>query len=203
MSRQEEKINKRVPWSTSEPVFRFQVFINKSLTKFIILLTCNDDILSKQNRNKRIIKAEIKCTLKGIVFNSLRESLHYFSLAKMIHINKYYSRSLYHVRLELWRKFYVYKVLHMLSLVGYQNLHFIVATVQSLSPLWLFGTPRTAACQASLSFTISWSLLKLMSIESVMPSNNLILCRPLLLSSIFPSIRVSFNESVLCIRCPK
>ena len=90
----------------------------------------------------------------------------------MIHINKYYSRSLYHVRLELWRKFYVYKVLHMLSLVGYQNLHFIVAIVQSLSPLWLFGTPRTAACQASLSFTISWSLPKLMSIESVMPSSH-------------------------------
>lgn len=53
-----------------------------SLTKFIILLTCNDDIFSKQNRNKRIIKAEIKYTLKGIVFSSLRESLHYFSLAK-------------------------------------------------------------------------------------------------------------------------
>ena len=61
----------------------------------------------------------------------------------------------------------------------------------------------TAACQASLSFTNSWSLLKLMSIESVMPSMHLILCRPLLTSSIFPSIRVFPSESVLHIRWPK
>ena len=76
--------------------------------------------------------------------------------------------------------------------------------VQSLSSVWLFVTPWTAACQATLSFTISWCLLKLMSIESVMPSNYFILCRPLLLlPSIFPSIRVFSNESVLCIRWPK
>jgi len=63
------------------------------------------------------------------------------------------------------------------------------------------ATTWTAACQASLSFSISWSLLKLMSIESMMPSNNLILCCPLhLLPSIFPSIRVFFNESILPIR---
>ena len=61
----------------------------------------------------------------------------------------------------------------------------------------------TAACQASLSITNSWSLLKLMSIMSVMPSNYLILCFPLLLPSIFPSIRVFTNESVLHIRWPK
>jgi len=62
----------------------------------------------------------------------------------------------------------------------------------------LFATPWTAACQASLSITYSWSLLKLMSIESVMPPNHLILCCPLLLLlSIFPSIRVFSNESVL------
>ena len=65
-------------------------------------------------------------------------------------------------------------------------------------------TPWTAACQASLSFTIFQSLPKLMSIESVMPSNHPILCHPLLLlPSIFPSIRVFSNESVLCIRWPK
>ena len=65
-------------------------------------------------------------------------------------------------------------------------------------------TPWTAARQASLSITNSWSLLKLMSIVSVMPSNHLILCRPLLLlPSIFPSIRVFYRESVLCIRWPK
>ena len=73
-----------------------------------------------------------------------------------------------------------------------------------LSCIRLFATPWTAACQAFLSITNSQSLRKLMSIESVMPSNYLILCRPLLLSpSIFPSIRVFSNESVLPIRWPK
>ena len=73
-----------------------------------------------------------------------------------------------------------------------------------LSRVQLFSTPWTAAHQASLSITNSQSLLKLMSIESVMPSNHLILCCPLLLPpSIFPSIRVFSNESVLHIRCPK
>ena len=76
--------------------------------------------------------------------------------------------------------------------------------LQSLSHVQLFATPWTAAHQASLSFTIFWSLLKLMSIELVMPYNHLILCRPLLLPpSIFSSIRVFSNESVLCIRWPK
>ena len=77
-------------------------------------------------------------------------------------------------------------------------------SVQSLSRVQLFVTPRTAARQASLSITSSWSLLKLMSIESVMPSNHLILCCPLLLlPSVFPSIRVFSNESALHIRWPK
>ena len=75
------------------------------------------------------------------------------------------------------------------------------AAVQSLSPVQLFVTPRTAAHQASLSFTISQSLVKLMSIESVMSSNHLILCCPLLfLPSIFPSIRVFSSDSALHIR---
>ena len=78
------------------------------------------------------------------------------------------------------------------------------SSVQSLSHVRLFVTPRTAARQASLSITNSQSLLKLMAIQSVMPSNHLILCRPLLLlPSIFPSIGVSSNESALCIRWPK
>ena len=77
-------------------------------------------------------------------------------------------------------------------------------SLQSLSRVRLFETPWTAARQASLSITNSWSLLKLMSIESVMPSNHLMFCRPpLLLTSIFPSIRVFSNESALCIRWPK
>ena len=72
---------------------------------------------------------------------------------------------------------------------------------QSLSCVWLFVTPQTAANQASLSFTVSWSFLKFMSIESVIPSNYFILCHPFLfLPSIFPSIRVFSNELALCIR---
>ena len=70
--------------------------------------------------------------------------------------------------------------------------------------VWLFATPWTTACQASLSFTVSWSLLKLRYMELVMPSSHLILCRPLLLlPSIFPSIRVFSNELALCIRWPE
>ena len=78
-----------------------------------------------------------------------------------------------------------------------------INSVKSLSCVRLFGTPWTTACQASLPITNS-QRLKLMSIPSVIPSNHLILCHPLLfLLSIFPSIRVFFKESVLCIRCPK
>ena len=76
-----------------------------------------------------------------------------------------------------------------------------IIVVHSLSCVWLFATPLTAAHQVSLSFTISHSLLKLMSIELVMPSNHLIFCHPLLLlSSIFPSIRIFSNELALRIR---
>ena len=91
----------------------------------------------------------------------------------------------------------VYQVLHaffLILLVTYE-------VVKSLSCVRLFVTPWTAARQASLSFTISWSLLKLIFIESVMPSNHLVLCHPLLLlPSILPSIRVFSNELALCIR---
>ena len=78
------------------------------------------------------------------------------------------------------------------------------SSVQSLSRVRLFVTPWAAACQASLSITNSWSLLKHVSIESVMPSNHLILCPPLHLPpSVFPSIRVFSSESDLLIRWPK
>ena len=78
------------------------------------------------------------------------------------------------------------------------------SSVQSLSRVQLFATPWTPACQASLSITNSQSLLKLMSIESVIPFNHLILCRPLFLPpSIFPIIGVFSNETILCIRWPK
>ena len=91
------------------------------------------------------------------------------------------------------------------SKTGLHSLTFMLvdfSSVQLLSCVWLFATPWTAACQASLSVTNSQSLLKLMSIRSVMTSNHLIFCRPLLLPSIFPSIRVFSNESVLCTRWP-
>ena len=96
----------------------------------------------------------------------------------------------------------------MTPLSLYSDILFIIfsfSSAQLLSRVWLFATPRTAACQASsLSIPNSRSLLKLMSIESVMPSNHLILCRPLfLLPSIFPSIRVFSMELVLRIRWPK
>ena len=85
----------------------------------------------------------------------------------------------------------------------YYSIHFFIS-VQSLNYVRLFATPWTAAHQASLSITNSQSLLKLMSIESVTPTNHPILCRPLLLlPSIFPSIRVFSNESVLHIWWPK
>ena len=80
----------------------------------------------------------------------------------------------------------------------------MIFSVQSLSCVWLFENPWTVACLASLSFANPQSLLKLMSIESVMPPNRLIpCCPPLLLPSFFPSIRVFSNESVLHIRWPK
>ena len=79
-----------------------------------------------------------------------------------------------------------------------------VGRKRKFSRIWLFVTPWTTARQPSLSFTISWSLLKLMSIESVMPSSHFVLCHPhLLLPLIFPRFRVFFNESVLHIRWPK
>ena len=100
----------------------------------------------------------------------------------------------------MWKILLSFKTLHMLK----SNFDPQFSSVQLLSRVQLFATPWTAACRASLSITNSWSLLRLMSIKSVMPSSHLILCHPLLLPpSIFPSIRVFPNESVLHIRWPK
>ena len=99
--------------------------------------------------------------------------------------------------------FYGFKNVLDLILLKREYIWYIIS-VQSLSCVQLFATPWTAACQASLSITSSWSLLRVMSIESVMPYNHLILCCPLLLPpSVFPSIRVFSNEWVLRIRWPK
>ena len=89
------------------------------------------------------------------------------------------------------------------SIPGWGNKILHVTSVQSLNCVQLLATPWTATCQASLHITNFQTLLKLMSIELVMPSNHLILCRPLLLPSIIPSIRVFSNESVFHIRWPK
>ena len=93
---------------------------------------------------------------------------------------------------EVWRKEW-----------GSYMLSVQFSSVQSLSCVWFFATPWIAACQASLSITNSRSLLKLMPIESVIPSSHLILCHPLLLPAIPPIIRVFSNESTLLMRWPK
>ena len=94
-------------------------------------------------------------------------------------------------------------IVHLFSWQAEFFLYIIVLVVQLLSCVRLFATPWIAACQASLSFTVSQSLLKFMSIESVILSKHRILCHPLfLLPSIFPSIRVFSNESAVCIRWP-
>ena len=104
--------------------------------------------------------------------------------------------------IALWCQINLRKAILFISPTVQKSLFF--SSVQSLSCVWLFVTPWTAACQDSLSITNSWSPLKPMSIESVMSSNCLILCRPLLLPpSIFSSIRVFSNESALHIRWPK
>ena len=87
-----------------------------------------------------------------------------------------------------------------MTLVKSNNTEFILV-VQSLSPVWLFATPWTTALQASLSFTISWSLLRFTSSSLMMLSNHLILWHRLLLPSVFPSIRVFFSELAVHIRC--
>ena len=90
------------------------------------------------------------------------------------------------------------------NLIYWEKAYLEFSSAQSLSHVWLFATAWTAAHQVSLSITNSWSSPKPMSIKSVMPSNHLIPCHPLLLlPSIYPSIRVFSNESTLCIRWPK
>ena len=92
----------------------------------------------------------------------------------------------------------------MLHTKSFHNYPFVAAVIQSLSRVWLFVIPWTAAHQASLSFTISWSLLRCMSIDSVMVSNHLISCHSLLLwPSIFPSIRAFSSKLALCTKWPK
>ena len=116
------------------------------------------------------------------------------------------------VTIKLWkaslsnrkRRYFLYPCEDFPHIKCIQNVSHKLVVVRLLSCVWLFATPWTAPCQSTLSFTTSWSLLKLMSIESVMLPNHLILCCPLLfLPSISSSIRVFPNESALQIRWPK
>ena len=98
---------------------------------------------------------------------------------------------------------YFLSIFTVMVLIQNHQVRLTFSSVQSLISVQLFETPRTAACQASLSITNSWSLFNVKSVESVMLPNHLILCYPLLLlPSIFPIIRIFFKESVLCIRWP-
>ena len=115
-------------------------------------------------------------------------------------LSKWHINVTYHYSLGGHLGFFSLKIIHKALSIYWIFFH----SVRLLSRVWLSVIPWTPACQASLSIANSWSLLKLMSIVLVMPSNHLILCHPLLLPpSIFPSIRVFSNESVLCIRWPK
>ena len=98
---------------------------------------------------------------------------------------------------------YFLSIFTVMVLIQNHQVRLTFSSVQSLISVQLFETPRTAACQASLSITNSWSLFNVQSVESVMLPNHLILCYPLLpLPSIFPIIRIFFKESVLWIRWP-
>ena len=90
-----------------------------------------------------------------------------------------------------------------LNCISYWHIHMLIIVILSVSHVLRFATPWTAACQVYLSSTISWSLLRLMSVDLVMQSNQLILCHPLLLLAVYPSIRGFSNELALHIRWPK
>ena len=111
---------------------------------------------------------------------------------------------LYHINWQALKFTAFSSFVNLVNIYQFTSIYGCGQSVQLLSPVRLFATPWTAARQAFPSITNSQSLLKLMSTKSVMPSNHLILCHPLLLPpSIFPSIRCFFNDSVLCIRWPK
>ena len=174
-----------------------------SLLHLQILLGCNIF-------NMSLVIANFQCwwTLGNFTFVRIKLELCEFSRQHLWEHNLYTDRSCPTFKPQIFIQYLLY--LFMCYLLGmwrwiWQDSWFWgYSSVQSLSCVWLFAIPWTAACQASLSITNSWSLLKLMSIELVMASTHLILWHPLLLlPSIFPSIIVFSNESVLPIRWPK
>ena len=128
--------------------------------------------------------------------NKTRIQVHLFRRYKLVNILTFWGPLNIGSRITL--------ILRNLKNVSFRLRHMETQSVQSLSHIWLFTTPWTEACQGFPVHCYSWSLLKFMSIELVMPSNCLILCSPLLLlPSFFPSIKVFSNESVFCIRWSK
>ena len=137
-------------------------------------------------------KAEVDIFLNSLVFSMIQRVLAIWSLVPLPFLNPAWMSG------SSWFTYCWSLVWRFWALV-YQHVRWVQCSHVRLS-----ATPSTAALQVSLSTIKSWSLLRLMSIESVMPSNHLILCHPLLLlPSVFPGIRVFSNESVLCIRWPK
>ena len=146
----------------------------------------------------------VQGTLKSLVqHHSSKASVLQHSAFFMVKLSHLYMTTGKTIALIRWT--FAEKVMSLLfNMLSRLVIAFLPRSIHSLSCVRLLVTPWTAARQASLSITNSWSLVKLMSIKLVMPSNHLILCSSLLLlPSIFPSIRVISNESVLCIRWPK
>ena len=156
-----------------------------------------------RTRLRQLYEGVLQCKSPGFLLQEL--NLYFFPFINYVtslNLSSYGCGYEYYYLKELWREsgaVLMHKP-HMMLLY----IRLLFSSVQSLGRVQFFETPWTAAHQASLSITSSWSLLKLMSTESVMPSNHLILCHTLLLlPSIFPSIRVFSNEPVLRIRWPK
>ena len=180
-----------------ETTYRYQIV--KGVCQGYMLSPCLFNLHAEYiMRNAGLDEAQVGIKIDGRNINNLRYSDDTTLMAESKEVPKSLLMKLKEQSEKLGLKLNIQKAKIMAS----SPIQF--SSVQSLSWVQLFVTPWTAALQASLSITNSQSLLKLMSIESVLPSNHLILCYPLfLLSSIFPSIRVFSNESALCIRWPK
>ena len=204
-----------------KPIFIFTQMRHEVLYVLVLLL-----ILAEDGAVERALREKC-CSLVKLFLHSCAHLFHVYSLIEAKEIARseleetgfgnIEDRNIGLLKIERGKLYiYIYMILYTI----YEWIEYVMCiytytpterkkryrwfiVVQLLSHVWLFATPWTAAHQASLSFIISRSLLKLMSIELVILSNHLILCCPLLLPSIFPRIRVFSNELALCIRWPK
>ena len=115
---------------------------------------------------------------------------------------EYIVRNYIYMKIKNKQNLYIWSICFWLGMDFRESSDERVAVVRWVSHVWLFATPRTAACPASLFFTVSQSLPKCMSVELVIPSSHFILCHSLLLPSVFPSLRVFSSELALCIKWP-